>query len=268
MAEFFTAPIAGFLRGWRKARDRHRGVTGATASVAPAPGAGPAPAPGAGPAPDEKNYHRFFGKKWYEMAIEDRTRWTTLGWPSQQQQQQQVVFRATCPPGATPGTVVQVQGPAGAVRITIPEGCDPGTQFQFQVPAPEVNAAEAWDTNDTRWGLRGAKQKKFEALSPAQKQAAQALGYTRVTFNDPSSWKGGFISTDTARFEAMSWVDIPIRERAHWHMLGWDERAWDTDEDEFAPPSSNKYFRELNRAEKEAALALGYTPAAWDAEDV
>jgi hypothetical protein len=200
MAEFFTAPIAAFLRGWRKARDRHRGVTGASASVAPARAA-------------SEDYHKFFGKKWYEMKHEDRVRWTTLGWPE-------------------------------------------GTEA-YGVPAP-------WDTNDAQW----RNKKTFEALSFDQKQAAQALGYTRDSFNDPSSWKGGFISTDTARFETMSWVDIPIRERAHWHMLGWDERAWDTDEDELAPPSSNKYFRELNRAEKEAALALGYTPAAWDAEDV
>ena len=107
-----------------------------------------------------------------------------------------------------------VQGPAGAVRITIPEGCVPGTQFQFQVPAPEVNAAEAWDTNDIRWGLRGANQTKFKALSPAQKHAAQTLGYTRVTFDDPSSWKGGFISTNTARFAETEWRDMPDQERA------------------------------------------------------
>ena len=225
------------------------------------------PAPDTGPAPDEKNYHRFFGKKWYEMTVEDRARWTTLGWPSQQQQQQ-VAFRATCPPGATPGTVVQVQGPAGAVRITIPEGCVPGTQFQFQVPAPEVNAAEAWDTNDARWGFRGANQKKFEALSPAQKQAAQALGYTRVTFNDPSSWKGGFISTDTARFESMSWFEMTEQERAHWERLGWDQRDWIDNKvlGTSDVPSSAKSFRDLNRAEKEAALALGFTPTAWGAQ--
>ena len=206
MAEFFTAPIAGFLRGWRKARDRHRAGTGATASVAPAPGR-------TRPASDadaDVDYHSFFGKKWDEMEQEDRTRWTMLGWP-------------------------------------------------------EANGAEAWDTNDARWGLRGANQKKFKALSPAQKHAAQVLGYTPVTFDDPSSWKGGFISTNTARFAETEWRDMPDQERAYWETLDWDERTWMSDDPSHQVSSTRTLFRKLNRGEKEAALSLGYTPAAWDA---
>ena len=66
----------------------------------------------------------------------------------QQQQQQQVpqaqMMTVACPANAAPGTLVQIQHPAGggAFQVAVPAGVAPGQAFQVQLPAMPAPPAQ------------------------------------------------------------------------------------------------------------------------------
>ena len=46
------------------------------------------------------------------------------------------MMQVNCPPGSTPGSMVQVQAPNGQqMQVQVPAGVGPGMPFQVQVPA-------------------------------------------------------------------------------------------------------------------------------------
>jgi len=66
---------------------------------------------------------------------------------------------------------------------------------------------------------------------------------------------------DPGIWEKLSWADLSSEEKGFWTMLGWQQETWDRNE---APPSTNKFWKELNYQEQTAARNLGFTESVWD----
>lgn len=62
-------------------------------------------------------------------------------------------------------------------------------------------------------------------------------------------------------WEQLSWADLSSKEKELWTLLGWDADRWDRNE---APPSTDKYWNDLNFQERKAAEGLGFTEKIWN----
>ncbi len=68
---------------------------------------------------------------------------------------------------------------------------------------------------------------------------------------------------DPSKFwDEFGWADMTKAEQALWGVVGWDEAAWEGEAK--APASEDKYWKQLNDAERDACKKLGYTKRLWD----
>jgi hypothetical protein len=64
-----------------------------------------------------------------------------------------------------------------------------------------------------------------------------------------------------AIWERLSWSDLGSKEKELWSLLGWQQDQWDRNE---PPPSTNKFWQDLNYQEQMAAKNLGFTEDIWN----
>ena len=125
-----------------------------------------------------------------------------------------------------------------------------------------------------------AADKDWVDLTPKEKEAAVALGYTspQKWDNDPDDpfehvagsplfRKSSMTSASAALVQAMkdlSWDEMTEAQRRHWTILGWNRDTWNNAGHCTPPASADKFFADLNERERAAALGLGYTADSWD----
>ncbi len=68
--------------------------------------------------------------------------------------------------------------------------------------------------------------------------------------------------TVTPDWDNMDWTDLSLDQQSQWGTLGWDRQSWDANT---PPPSDSKSWEALSDAERNAAQALGFTEATWNA---
>ncbi|HOW55213.1 MAG TPA: hypothetical protein PLR60_11240 [Syntrophorhabdaceae bacterium] len=66
---------------------------------------------------------------------------------------------------------------------------------------------------------------------------------------------------DPRVWEKLSWADMSGEEKELWGILGWRQDRWD---DNDAPESADKAWRDLTSQEQSAAMRLGFTEGVWD----
>jgi hypothetical protein len=66
----------------------------------------------------------------------------------------------------------------------------------------------------------------------------------------------------TTFWDEMGWVDLTKAEQALWGVLGWNGDSWEGEAKK--PPSEDKYWKQLNDAERAACEKLSYTKRTWD----
>lgn len=66
---------------------------------------------------------------------------------------------------------------------------------------------------------------------------------------------------DPRVWERLSWADMSGEERELWTVLGWRQDKWDEND---APESADKAWRDLTSQEQSAAMGLGFTEGIWD----
>jgi hypothetical protein len=62
-------------------------------------------------------------------------------------------------------------------------------------------------------------------------------------------------------WERLSWADLSTKEKELWTLLGWQQAQWDRNE---APPSTDKFWKDLTYQEQTAAMGLGFNQDMWD----
>merc|ERR1712232_1529814 len=62
----------------------------------------------------------------------------------------------------------------------------------------------------------------------------------------------------------MFWEELSGIEQNNWEILGWTQEGWDDESAQFRPHTSDVVWDELTKAEKRAAIALGYDAQIWD----
>ena len=128
-----------------------------------------------------------------------------------------------------------------------------------------------------------AADKYWVELSPREKEAALALGYTSPQKwdedpEDPFDYVDGnpyfrTSSMTTGRpalvqaMKDMTWEEMPASQQRHWTTLGWNSMMWNEYPDCRRPASASKFFSHLSANEQAAALALGYTEESWNDDD-
>ena len=131
---------------------------------------------------------------------------------------------------------------------------------------------ESWSGE---WSAPFSADKYFTELSPPEKAAAKALGYTSAEMwdndpEDPFKALEKISSPSNAAVQAMknkNWDELTAAQRECWLRLGWTRPMWDFHPQYGTPSSSDKFFWQLSVREKEAARGLGYDENLWDNDD-
>jgi len=100
------------------------------------------------------------------------------------------------------------------------------------------------------------KQEKniFSVESP--NQVLKRMGFTENSWN---CW--------TNHYYGYSWDDLRVDEIASpYESLGWNQRAWHSEDEDDYPESYFKAWDELNNDEKQAAATMCYVPETWNEE--
>ena len=109
-------------------------------------------------------------------------------------------------------------------------------------PPPQPRGMPDWDNMDwtdlspsqqSEWGTLGwdrqswdantppaSASKSWEELSDAERNAAQALGFTEAT------WVDTIPITVTPDWDNMDWTDLSLDQQSQWGTLGWDRQSW------------------------------------------
>ena len=89
-----------------------------------------------------------------------------------------------------------------------------------------------------------------------EKQAAQQLGYTQVTWDNDSGKEPQPASSSKA------WAELTDVERNAAVALGYSQLSWDYP----WPPAADTHFAKLTSIKRAAAIELGYDATSWDNE--
>ena len=90
-----------------------------------------------------------------------------------------------------------------------------------------------------------------------EQQAAQVLGFNRISWNDKKSKQEQPASMDK------TWAELTGDEKAAVVVLGYTGKTWDNRE----PFVNHKFWGDLTREQLRAVKALGYTAATWNNKD-
>lgn len=66
----------------------------------------------------------------------------------------------------------------------------------------------------------------------------------------------------TKFWDSMGWGELTKAEQELWAVLGWDEASYEGEAKQ--PASEDKYWKQLNDAERDACKKLSYTKRLWD----
>jgi hypothetical protein len=96
--------------------------------------------------------------------------------------------------------------------------------------------------------LTGCVQNKGEMTSAAAELTDSTV---RVPPGDPTKF-----------WDSMGWTELTKAEQALWAVLGWNAASYEGEAKQ--PASEDKYWKQLNDAERAACEKLGYTKRLWD----
>ncbi|KAL3932791.1 MAG: hypothetical protein SGBAC_010683 [Bacillariaceae sp.] len=132
---------------------------------------------------------------------------------------------------------------------------------------------DLWNRDESHATL----DKDWDELTESEQKAATTIGYTAETWNEDSkneedkaesSPKEPAVvseeSTNTRKYEACSWEELPSIAQDAATLLGYTEGCWNENKE---PEVTNKYWEELKPEQKEAATILGFNETMWNFGD-